>query len=88
MVGATEFIILYEGVATKAEIELFRSKIGSEMYLTVYTRPDIVYTVSVLSRFLSNPSPQHLKAADRILQYLKGTKHFGIVYRGANTPNS
>jgi len=58
------------------------------MYLAVYTRPDIVYAVSVLSRFLSNPSPQHLKAADRILQYLKGTKHLGIVYGGANTPNS
>ena len=54
----------------------------------MYTRPDIVYTVSVLSRFLSNPSPQHLKAADRILQYLKGTKHLRIVYRGANTLNS
>ena len=58
------------------------------MYLTVYTRPDIVYTVSVLSRFLLNPLLQHFKAVDRILQYLKGTKHLRIVYRGANTLNS
>ena len=58
------------------------------MYLTVYTRPDIVYIVSVLSRFLLNLSLQHLKAIDRILQYLKGTKHLRIVYRGANTLNS
>ena len=54
----------------------------------MYTRLDIVYTVSVLSCFLLNLSLQHLKAVDRILQYLKGTKHLRIVYRGANTLNS
>jgi hypothetical protein len=57
------------------------------MYLAVQTRPDIAYGVSVLSRFLSNPSPQHMKAANRILQYLQGTKLLGIEYRakGENT---
>jgi hypothetical protein len=60
------------------DIELYGSKIGSLMYLAVQTRPDISYRVSVLSRFLSNLSPQHIKAADRILQYLQGTKYLGI----------
>jgi hypothetical protein len=80
--GATELMVPYEGKATQADIEQFGSKIGSEMYLAVHTRPDIAYAVSVLSRFLSNPSPQHLKAADRILQYLRGTKYLGITYGG------
>lgn len=78
-------MIPYEGEATNADIELFGSNVGSEMYIEVHTRPDIAYAVSVLSRFLSNPSPQHLKAADRILQYLKGTKYLGIVYGGGIT---
>ena len=36
-------------------------------------RPDIVLAVGYLSRFSSNLSEQHLKAAKRTLVYLKGT---------------
>ena len=68
--GATEFIVLYDTQATDEDIELYGSKISSVMYLAVQTRLDIVYEVLVLSRFLSNPSLQHMKAANRILQYL------------------
>jgi hypothetical protein len=62
--GATEIIIPFEEQATNEDIELYGSKIGSLMYLAVQTRLDILYKVLVLSRFLSNPSPQHIKAAD------------------------
>jgi hypothetical protein len=55
--GATEIMILFEEQATNEDIKLYRSKIGSLMYLAVQTRPDISYGVSVLSRFLSNLSP-------------------------------
>ena len=54
--GATEFIVLYDTQATDEDIELYRSKIGSVMYLAVQTRLDIAYEVLVLLRFLSNPS--------------------------------
>jgi hypothetical protein len=64
---ATEIIIPFEEQAINKDIKLYGSKIGSLMYLAVQTRPDISYRVSVLSRFLSNPSPQYIKAADRIL---------------------
>jgi hypothetical protein len=80
--GATEFMVPFDGQATVKDTELYGSKIGSLMYLAIQTRPDIAYGVSVLSRFLSNPSPQHMKAADRILQYLQGTKLLGIKYQG------
>jgi ribosomal protein S3 len=72
--GAAEVMIPFEGQATTKDIEVYGSKIGSLMYLAVQTRPDIAYGVSVLSRFLSNTSPQHMKAAYRILHYLQGTK--------------
>ncbi|CAH9080282.1 unnamed protein product [Cuscuta europaea] len=44
--------------------------IGRLLYLTV-TRPDIVYSVSQLSQFLSQPCQTHFDAAIRVLRYLK-----------------
>lgn len=35
------------------------SAIGSIMYVTVYTRLDISHIVSVISRFIKNPSKVH-----------------------------
>jgi hypothetical protein len=55
--GATEIMILFEEQATNEDIELYRSKIGSLMYLAVQTRPDISYGVLVLLCFLSNLLP-------------------------------
>ena len=52
--GATEFIVPFNGQATDKDINLYRSKIGSLMYLVVQTRPDIMYRVFILLRFLLN----------------------------------
>uniref|UniRef100_A0A093UK82 Retrovirus-related Pol polyprotein from transposon TNT 1-94 n=1 Tax=Talaromyces marneffei PM1 TaxID=1077442 RepID=A0A093UK82_TALMA len=41
------------------------------MYAAVSTRPDVAFAVSRLARFLSNPGPEHHKAADKVLCYLK-----------------
>ena len=37
----------------------YASAVGSLMYATVCTRPDIAYVVGVTSRFLANPSKEH-----------------------------
>ena len=50
------------------------------MYLTA-TRPDIMYAVSILSRYMSRPTEVHYSAAKRILRYLQGTTKFGILYK-------
>jgi hypothetical protein len=55
------------------------------MYLAVNTRPDIVYAVSVLSRFLTNPSEKYMAAGMHVLQYLKGTIYMAIVFGGKTT---
>lgn len=54
-----------------ADEKLYRSLVGSLNYLT-HTRPDISYCVSVVSRYLHNPTRQHLGAAKRILKYVAG----------------
>jgi hypothetical protein len=80
--GAIEFMIPNTEQATYEDIKLYGSIVGSEMYLANQTRPDIAYTVNTLSRFLTNPSQAHIKAAKRVLQYLKGTKKLGLVFGG------
>ena len=58
----------------------YKQLIGSLMYITT-TRPDIMYAVSFLSRFMAAPKEGHLLAAKRILRYLRGTMKFGIFYK-------
>ena len=52
---------------------------GCLMYLTVI-RPDIMFTVSMLSRFMHCASEVHLQAVKRIVRYVKGTIDYGVKY--------
>ncbi|KAH9664737.1 Integrase catalytic domain-containing protein [Citrus sinensis] len=63
----------------KADARIYRSLVGSLIYLT-NSRPDILHSVSVLSRFMNDPRKSHYIAANRILRYLQGTKKQGIMY--------
>jgi hypothetical protein len=54
--------------------------IGSLMYLASATRPDILFAVSKLSRFVSNPRDDHWHALERVIHYLKGTIVMQIGY--------
>ena len=56
--------------------------VGSLMYLSVATRPDITHSVNVLSQFNENPNEEHWGAPKRVLRYLKGTSRLGLIYRG------
>ena len=56
--------------------------VGSLMYIMLGTRGDIAYAVSMASRYLANPGPQHMKLARRILRYLKGTRALRLAYKG------
>lgn len=59
---------------------LYKQIIGSLMYITT-TRPDLQFSVSLLSRFMSSPTKLHMQAAKRVLRYLKGTMDYGIWYK-------
>ena len=58
----------------------YRAIIGSLMYLYQWTRPDLGFAVTFLSRYLHRPGEKHLQAAKHVLRYLKGTVGLGIRY--------
>ncbi|KRZ72506.1 Retrovirus-related Pol polyprotein from transposon TNT 1-94, partial [Trichinella sp. T8] len=64
----------------KAEMQNmpYRSLVGSLMYLSVSTRPDIAFAVSLLSQFNENYGSQHWTGAKRVLRYLKKTASYGL----------
>ncbi|XP_016750476.1 secreted RxLR effector protein 161-like [Gossypium hirsutum] len=68
-----------EDGANKVDEGYFRSLIGCLMYLTA-TRLDILNVVSILSRFMHCASELHLKAAKRVIRYVKGTSEFGVKF--------
>ncbi|KAI5674225.1 hypothetical protein M9H77_14589 [Catharanthus roseus] len=54
--------------------------IGSVMYSMISTRPDIAFSISLLSRFMSNPGRDHWAALKWLLRYLNGTLDWGLHY--------
>ena len=65
--------------ASKEEIKEYQQQIGSLLFLSLKTRPDLAFAVSKCSRFMSNPDKSHFKALDRIWQYLNTYPDLGIL---------
>ncbi|GJU04481.1 retrovirus-related pol polyprotein from transposon TNT 1-94 [Tanacetum coccineum] len=66
----------YDG-RKKVDSILFNSLVGSLRYLTC-TRPDILFAIGLISRFIEEPTTEHLKIEKRILRYIQGTVEYGM----------
>lgn len=64
----------YEGNSSDFDRKRYQAIVGSLLYVSRYTRPDITAIVGVTTRFCSNPGRNHIDAAERVLRYLYGTK--------------
>ena len=60
----------------------YASAIGSIMYAILCTRPDVLYTLSIMSRYQSDPGESHWIAVKNILKYLRRTKDAFLLYGG------
>ena len=60
----------------------YQEAVGSLMYASLGTRPDITYAMQTVSHFSKNPGQAHWEAVKRIFRYLKGTKEFWLTYGG------
>ena len=69
-----------EDGASSADQTRFRSLVGGLLYLAA-TRPDILFAVNLLSRFMHSPGETHFKAAKRVLRYIRGTCDYGVLFK-------
>ena len=60
--------------------EKYQSAVGSLLFLSNRTRPDISYAVGVTARYSANPSDAHWSAVKRIMRYLNGSINLGLLY--------
>ena len=72
---------------TDVDQKLYQSAVGSLLYLSLATRPDITVAVSNVAKFCAKPSKQHWTAVKRIFRYSKGTQHYGLLYKKGNSDN-
>ena len=50
------------------------------MYNMLYNRPNICYSVGMISQYQSNLGPKHWEVVTHILKYLKRTRDYMLVY--------
>ncbi|GJY00081.1 putative ribonuclease H-like domain-containing protein [Tanacetum coccineum] len=75
----TQKLLLKDEDGEEVDVHLYRSMIGSLMYLTS-SRPDIMFVVCACARYQVNPKISHLHAVKRIFRYLKGQPKLGLWY--------
>lgn len=70
----------YEEIQKPEVISQYQQEIGSILYLTTKTRPDIAYITGLLSRFMANPGPEHFQALEKLWKYLAKYPKLGLNY--------
>lgn len=64
----------------KVDSIVYKQMVGSLMYLTT-TRSNLMFVVSLNSRFMANPTQLHLVVVKIGMRYFKGTMEYGIWYK-------
>jgi len=63
-------LVKYPEEGRKVDSRVFKQIVGSLMYLTT-TRPDIMYYVSLVNRYMECPKEIHFAVVKRILRYVQ-----------------
>ena len=69
-----------------ADESTYRRITGSLLFLAKQTRPDILFGVNVLSRFMAKPIKALMNAVKTILRYLRGSSNLKIAYCKQSSP--
>ena len=59
----------------------YQSAVGSLLFLSTRSRPDLSFAVANAARFCSNPTKEHWMSVKRIFRYIKGTINYGLLYK-------
>jgi transposase InsO family protein len=66
----------------------YASVVGAIMYAMLGTRPDLAFAIGQLTRFNSNPGPQHVAVLKRVLRYLRSSIDFELTYGAGSSGSS
>ncbi|UOH84132.1 hypothetical protein LQV05_000926 [Cryptococcus neoformans] len=69
---------------TPAVLTPYQELVGSLLWLTGCTRPDIAFAASFLARYTASPTEEHWQLALRVLSYLSHTQGLGITLGGGS----
>ena len=84
--NATQFpmdaglVLSKSGEDSSVEEKNYRRIIGCLRYF-LHTRPDLSYSVGVLSRYMHSPKESHFAALKQVLWYVKGTYSYGLDFK-------
>ncbi len=77
-VGADLASIPVPDVPDKDIVTAYTKLVGELLYISINTVPEIMYTLSSLTRFMTRATSQHYGYAKQVLRYLKGVKHLKL----------
>lgn len=60
--------------------KLYQEKVGTLLYASISTRPDIAYSVNKLAQSMQAPTVADGRLCDRVFRYLAGTKTYGLLF--------
>ena len=66
------------------DVNYYQQIVGSLIYLSNSTRPDIAYAVSYLARSMTAPTEENFSNAKRVLRYLKGSRNLALNFNNKN----
>ena len=70
-----------EDKVSPEEHEKYRSGVGTLLYLTKHSSPDICNPVRELSKTMDAPAPVHLKEMYKLIRFVLSTKEFGLKFK-------
>lgn len=70
-----------EDAVKMCNVKMYREAVGSLIYLTTCTRPDLSFVVSKLSQYFCEPTEEQWLTVKHVLRYLKGTANRELCFR-------
>ncbi|CAM8993362.1 unnamed protein product [Rhodiola kirilowii] len=62
----------------------YRKLVGKLIYMSI-TRPDLAYPIHILSQYMQSPMEEHMRAALRLLRYIKNAPAQGILFSAVSS---
>lgn len=70
-----------ENAVKMDDVRMYREAVGSLIYLTTCTRPDLSFVVSKLSQYFAEPTEEQWVTVKHVLRYLRGTIEKELCFR-------